>query len=92
METTMKAWQANSILDTLEDYLEVPTLSEDLSDINEILDDRDFFEYSKKVDVISSNPPYSMLDRVFNKTLKLKQEKRLFKCQMKKIPIELFTN
>ncbi len=39
METTMKAWQANSILDTLEDYLEVPTLSEDLSDINEILDE-----------------------------------------------------
>ncbi len=35
----MKAWQANSILDTLEDYLEVPTLSEDLSDINEILDE-----------------------------------------------------
>lgn len=39
METTMKTWQANSILDTLEDYLEVPTLSEDLSDINEILDE-----------------------------------------------------
>jgi hypothetical protein len=39
METTMKAWQANSILDTLEDYLEVPTLSEDLTDINEILDE-----------------------------------------------------
>ncbi len=35
----MKAWQANSILDTLEDYLEVPTLSEDLKDINEILDE-----------------------------------------------------
>ena len=35
----MKVWQANSILDTLEDYLEVPTLSEDLSDINEILDE-----------------------------------------------------
>lgn len=35
----MKTWQANSILDTLEDYLEVPTLSEDLSDINEILDE-----------------------------------------------------
>ncbi len=39
METTMKAWQANSILDTLEDYLELPTLSEDLNDINEIIED-----------------------------------------------------
>jgi hypothetical protein len=39
MKTTMKAWQVNSILDTLEDHLEVPTLSEDLSDINEILDE-----------------------------------------------------
>jgi hypothetical protein len=37
METTMKAWQANSILDTLEDYLEVPTTSEDLKEIDEIL-------------------------------------------------------
>ena len=37
METTMKAWQANSILDTLEDYLEVPTMSEDLKEIDEIL-------------------------------------------------------
>ena len=35
----MKAWQANSILDTLEDYLELPTLSEDLNDINEILEE-----------------------------------------------------
>jgi len=38
METTMNEWQAN-LLDTLEGYLEVPTLSEDLNDINEILDE-----------------------------------------------------
>jgi len=32
----MKAWQAN-LLDTLEDYLNVPTYSEDLNEIDEIL-------------------------------------------------------
>ena len=36
VETTMKTWQAN-LLDTLEDYLEVPTISEDLNEIDEIL-------------------------------------------------------
>jgi len=36
METTMNWWQAN-LLDTLEDYLELPTTSEDLNEINEIL-------------------------------------------------------
>ena len=36
MKTTMKAWQGN-LLDTLEDYLEVPTTSEDLNEIDEIL-------------------------------------------------------
>lgn len=35
----MTWWQAPSILDTLEDYLEVPTLSEDLNDINEIMEE-----------------------------------------------------
>ena len=39
METTMKWWQGNSTLDMLEDYLEIPTVSEDLNDINEILDE-----------------------------------------------------
>lgn len=33
----MKSWQGNSALDMLEDYLEVPTISEDLNDIEEIL-------------------------------------------------------
>ena len=35
----MKWWQGNSTLDMLEDYLEIPTVSEDLNDINEILDE-----------------------------------------------------
>lgn len=35
----MMWWQDNSILDNLEDYLELPTLSEDLNDINEILEE-----------------------------------------------------
>ena len=37
----------------------------------EILDNRDFFKYDKKVAIISSNPPYSMLDKVFTKTLEI---------------------
>jgi hypothetical protein len=37
----------------------------------EILDNKDFFKYDKLVDVISSNPPYSMLNRVLEQTLKI---------------------
>ena len=35
----MTLWQETSTLDTLEDYLDVPTLSEDLNDINEIMEE-----------------------------------------------------
>jgi len=37
----------------------------------EILEDRDFFKYDKKIDVISSNPPYSLLDKIFEHTIKI---------------------
>jgi len=32
---------------------------------------KDFFEYNDKVDVIISNPPYSILDKVLEKSVKL---------------------
>lgn len=38
----------------------------------EITDGRDFFEYEGTPDVICSNPPYSLLDRVLQKTIELK--------------------
>ncbi|NBW38392.1 MAG: hypothetical protein EBR30_25885 [Cytophagia bacterium] len=37
----------------------------------EITDDRDFFSYDGKPDVICSNPPYSILDKVFQKSIDL---------------------
>jgi len=37
----------------------------------EILNGKDFFQYKKKVSIISSNPPYSLLDKVFEHTLKI---------------------
>jgi len=38
----------------------------------EILDGKDFFDFNEKVDIICSNPPYSLLDNVFKKCIKLK--------------------
>lgn len=38
----------------------------------EIMDDKDFFIYEGKTDIICSNPPYSLLDKVFEKSIKLK--------------------
>ena len=37
----------------------------------EILDGKDFFEYDKPVDIICSNPPYSMMNAVLEKSVKL---------------------
>lgn len=37
----------------------------------EILEGLDFFEFEEKVDVICSNPPYSMLDKVLEKSIAL---------------------
>jgi hypothetical protein len=39
---------------------------------SEILDGRDFFEFDKHVDVICSNPPYSLMNRVIEKCIELK--------------------
>lgn len=41
-------------------------------DWTEILEGKDFFEYNNKVDVICSNPPYSIIDKVLNKCIELK--------------------
>jgi hypothetical protein len=38
---------------------------------SEILDGRDFFEFNKQVDVICSNPPYSMMTRILEKCIEL---------------------
>ena len=40
-------------------------------DYCEILENKDFLEYDKKVDVIIQNPPYSMLDLWFKKNIEL---------------------
>jgi hypothetical protein len=37
----------------------------------EILDGEDFFTYNSKIDIICSNPPYSILDKVFEKSVDL---------------------
>lgn len=41
-------------------------------DYTEIAEGKDFFAYKGRVDVIVSNPPYSLLDEVFRKTTELK--------------------
>jgi hypothetical protein len=38
----------------------------------EILEGRDFFNFNDKVDIICSNPPYSILDNVLKKCIELK--------------------
>ena len=38
----------------------------------EILDDKDFFDFNEKVDVICSNPPYSFIDLILEHSIKLK--------------------
>jgi len=37
----------------------------------EILEDKDFFEYNEKVDVVCANPPYSIMDNWIKKTISL---------------------
>jgi hypothetical protein len=41
-------------------------------DWTEILDGRDFFAYEGSPDIICSNPPYSLIDRVLEKSVALK--------------------
>jgi hypothetical protein len=38
---------------------------------SEILEDKDFFQFDEKVDIICSNPPYSMIDKVLEKSVSL---------------------
>jgi len=40
-------------------------------DFSEIDLNKDFFKYDKKVDVICSNPPYSIIDKVLEHSIKL---------------------
>jgi len=39
---------------------------------SEILEGKDFFDFNTKVDIICSNPPYSILDKVIKKSIDLK--------------------
>ncbi len=39
---------------------------------SEILEDEDFFEFTTEVDIICSNPPYSMINKVLEKSVSLK--------------------
>ena len=39
---------------------------------SEILDGKNFFDYNEPVDVICSNPPYSMIDKVLEHSVELK--------------------
>jgi len=38
---------------------------------SEILEGQDFFEFDRKVDIICSNPPYSMINKVLEKSISL---------------------
>tara|TARA_R110000822_G_scaffold37161_8_gene104161 strand:- start:895 stop:1392 length:498 start_codon:yes stop_codon:yes gene_type:complete len=39
---------------------------------SEILEQKDFFEFDEQVDIICSNPPYSMINQVLEKSVSLK--------------------
>tara|TARA_R110000803_G_scaffold576_2_gene1989 strand:+ start:350 stop:856 length:507 start_codon:yes stop_codon:yes gene_type:complete len=39
---------------------------------SEILQDKDFFTFNKPVDIICSNPPYSMINEILKKSVELK--------------------
>jgi hypothetical protein len=38
---------------------------------SEILDGKDFFEFNENIDIICSNPPYSLMDKVLKKSIEL---------------------
>jgi len=50
-------------------YNQFPTEKKEWS---EILDGKDFFDYDGKPEIICSNPPYSILDKVIEKSINLK--------------------
>ena len=56
-------------------YNQYPTR---LKEYCEILEDKDFFEYSGNPDVICDNPPYSILDKWFKKVIELNP--RVYSC------------
>jgi len=39
---------------------------------SEILEDKDFFDFEENIDIICSNPPYSIMDNVIKKSIDLK--------------------
>jgi hypothetical protein len=39
---------------------------------SEILEDKDFFDFCENITIISSNPPYSILDKVIKKSIDLR--------------------
>lgn len=39
---------------------------------SEILENKDFFDFDEKINIICSNPPYSFLDNVIKKSIELK--------------------
>jgi hypothetical protein len=49
-------------------YNQFPTENKEYT---ELLEGKDFFDYTTKVDVICSNPPYSMIDNVLEHSVKL---------------------
>jgi len=46
----------------------------DNKDWCEILDNKDFLSYNKKVDIISQNPPYSMLSKWIDKCIEISRK------------------
>lgn len=38
---------------------------------SEILEEKDFFKFNEKIDIICSNPPYSVIDKVLEKSVEL---------------------
>ncbi len=38
---------------------------------SEILDGKDFFKFNENIDIICSNPPYSLMDKVLKKSIEL---------------------
>tara|TARA_R110001592_G_scaffold22840_1_gene90424 strand:+ start:209 stop:712 length:504 start_codon:yes stop_codon:yes gene_type:complete len=51
-------------------YKQYPN-TQSINEWSEILEDKDFFTFNKKVDIICSNPPYSIMDKVIQKSIEL---------------------
>lgn len=53
-------------------YNQYPQVPNENKKWSEILENKDFFNFDEKVDIICSNPPYSMIDKVLEKSVSLK--------------------